>query len=191
MEFEIGIIQRASSDKFAFDAVMKHYSPYVYRLCKRLCKISYDSDELFQETWIKVYKNIHSFNIQKKFSTWLYTICLNTYKDNYNKNKKLLSKVKDLFSDTSEKDKIIVQSAINDISTEEEIIKSEQQIEIQQYINQLKDSYRIPLILYYFKDLAYNDIAEILGIPVGTVKSRLNQAKLLLRKKMEGKEWII
>lgn len=179
------LILKAKSDKRAFDKTMNIYSPYIYRLCKRLCKNKFDADDLFQNTWLKIYKNINNYDCNNKFENWIYTICLNNYRDNYNKKKKLLSKVRDLFSSTEEKD--IEMNKICDPSpnTDAKAISNLDCGIIRNYVNELKDIYRIPIILFYFKDLTYADISEITKVPIGTVKSRLSSAKVKLKKMME------
>lgn len=164
---------------------MSIYSPYIYRLCKRLCKNKFDADDLFQNTWLKIYKSLNNYDCNNKFENWIYTICLNNYRDHYTKKKKLLSKVKDLFSSAEEKD--IEMNKICDPSpnTDDKVISNLDCDIIRNYVNELKDIYRIPIILFYFKDLSYADISEITKVPIGTVKSRLSSAKAKLKIMME------
>lgn len=165
---------------------MNIYSPYIYRLCRRLCKNKFDADDLFQNTWMKIYKSINNYDINNKFENWIYTICLNTYRDSYSKKKKLLSKVKDLFSSTEEKDIEINKVCDLSQSTGNEVLSKMESDKIHSYVNELKDIYRIPIILFYFKDLSYADISEITEVPIGTVKSRLSSAKGKLKIMMEA-----
>ena len=179
------LIIEAKNNKIAFDKLMNIYSPYIYRLCKRLSKNKFDADDLYQNTWLKIYKSIKNYNSNNKFENWIYTICLNNYRDNYTKNKNLLSKVKDLFSSTEEKELEINNIYDQSENTDNTIIATIDSNKIHSYINELKDIYRIPIILFYFKDLSYTDISEITKVPIGTVKSRLNSGKAKLKKIME------
>ncbi len=165
---------------------MQIYSPYVYRLCRRLCKDKFDADDLFQNTWLKIYKNIQKFDCNNNFENWIYTICLNNYRDNYTKKKKLLSKVKDLFPSTEEKEKEMSNIYDSSKNIDTEVISKLDGDRTRYYVNELKEIYRIPIILFYFKDLSYTDISEITNVPIGTVKSRLNMAKAKLKKMMEA-----
>ena len=68
---------------------------------------------------------------------------------------------------------------------EDSLILSEEKLRLKKYLNELDDIFRIPLLLFFFKDLSYSDISEILCIPIGTVKSRLNLGKKKLKERME------
>lgn len=171
--------------KGSIDKLIEDYSPYVYKLSLRLCKNKFEAEDLFQETWIKVCKGINKYDSNSKFENWIYSICVNCYRDSYNKEKSLLNKIKNLFSSTEEKEREINEAADENISIEEEVINKFSTENTLEYLNKLEDIYKVPLILYYFKDLSYIDIAEILKIPMGTVKSRLFKGKTILRKLME------
>lgn len=167
------------------DKLIETYSPYIYKLCIKLCKSKFEAEDLFQNTWLKIYKNIEKYNKENKFENWIYSICLNCYRDSYTKEKKLLVIMKNLFTSTEEKENEICNSPDQHISIEEEFIKANRNKRIMEYVNTLDDKYRIPVLLFYFKDLTYIDISQILDIPVGTVKSRLFKGKILLKKIME------
>ncbi|MFA9399116.1 MAG: sigma-70 family RNA polymerase sigma factor [Clostridiaceae bacterium] len=186
IEIEIkDLILKVQDNKRAFDEIMEIYSPSIYKLSIRLCKNKFDADDLFQITWLKIFKNLEKYNCNNSFENWIYTICLNNYRDKYTKEKKLIGKVKTLFSSTQEKDEEL--NKINDPSkcVDNLIISKIDSSKIRQYVNELPDIYRVPIILYYFKDLSYKDISKILTVPVGTIKSRLNMAKTKLKKMME------
>jgi len=90
-----------------------------------------------------------------------------------------------VFLSTEEKENEISNYPDKNVSIEEDFIKGSRNKKIMECVNKLRDKYRIPILLFYFKDLTYTDISQILDIPVGTVKSRLFQGKILLKKLME------
>ncbi|MFA6939876.1 MAG: sigma-70 family RNA polymerase sigma factor [Clostridiaceae bacterium] len=167
------------------DKLIETYSPYIYKLCVKLCKSKFEAEDLFQNTWFKVYKNIDKYKKENKFENWIYSICLNCYRDSYSKEKMLHFKMKNIFLSTEEKENEINNYPDQHITIEEDLIKSDRNKKVMESVNKLNDKYRIPILLFYFKDLTYTDISDILNIPTGTVKSRLYQGKILLKKLME------
>lgn len=179
------IIKRLQSGQMnAADILIERYKDSHYKFCYHLANNQHDADDLFQEAWVKAIKNIQKFNVNTKFATWLYSITLNTYKDRYRKAKRWLKRVNLYFSnDTMELELKNIKSS--DPVMDEKLIDEEQKHYLQKCINRLNDTYRIPIMLFYFKNLSYDQIAQILQIPVGTVKSRLNEGKRKLKKMME------
>lgn len=166
------------------DILIDRYKDPLYKLCWHLTEKSMDVDDLFQETWVKAIKNIKRYDTNKLFIPWLYTICTNLYKDRYRTKKRWLSKVKEYFNN-EQKDEEMNSAGSPSPLPEDELIKKYDRETIRKYVNKLDDTYRLPIILYYFKEIEYADIGVIMGIPVGTVKSRLYSAKQKLRKLME------
>jgi RNA polymerase sigma-70 factor (ECF subfamily) len=150
---------------------INQYGKKLYGLCRTLCTNSYDADDLYQDTWLKVVKNIDKYDNSKEFEPWLTRICVNTYR---NKLRRLnTSPIYDGFNSTEEK-----------IAVMENIQKPEQSdfSHIHEAINKLPEKLRITIILFYFRDMDINKVSEVLKIPQGTVKSRLNKARNLLKE---------
>lgn len=169
------------NNPYTLEYLMTKYSKYIYNLAYKLCFNQQDAEDLFQETWLKVYKSLHTYNKNKKIENWLYTICINAYRDKYRKNK-IIRHVKQFFS-SEEYNKEIANIKDKRI-VEDNVLQKEEYQELNKALNNLKDTYRIPLILFYYKELSYEEIAEILDIPIGTVKSRMNYSKKLLKERM-------
>lgn len=156
----------------------------LYKFCYHLTSNRFDADDLFQDTWTKAVQNLEGFDESKAFGNWLFTIALNTYRDRYRKAKRWLNKFKDFFSN-EEKEEELTRVPSSSPSPDEQAVENEQKNKLTQCISMLEDDFRVPIILFYYKQLKYEDIAEILGIPAGTVKSRLNAGKNKLKKLME------
>jgi RNA polymerase sigma-70 factor (ECF subfamily) len=170
------------------DILVHRHKDSLYRFCYHLTSNKSEAEDLFQDTWLKVVDKVKSYDVNKKFSTWLYTIALNLYRDRYRKAKRWLSKVRLIFEDeegNSEFERISSEEA----AVCEQVVQHELKRELVTVINGLKDTYRIPLILFYYKEMTYEDIAQILDIPMGTVKSRLNSCKRILKEEMEGRNF--
>lgn len=168
----------------SIDILINKHKNLLYNLSNKLTENSYDADDLFQETWVKVFKNIDRYDENKSFETWIYTICINTYKDKYSKKKRWLNIIKDYFNN-EDKDGVFKNATENKLLPEQEVVKEEKNSLLLKEINKLNDTYRIPLILFYFKDISYKEISNILDIPTGTVKSRLNYGKKKLKSALK------
>lgn len=156
-----------------FNKYVTEYQSALSKLCCNLCRNYYDAEDLFQETWLKAMKSYNQYDKSKNFGKWLFSICVNTYKNNCSSsyNKKMIK-----FNSSDEKD--IFLSSIPDNSSENEEYK-----ELIKIIRELPEKYRTVLALRYFSDYSEKDVAEILKIPVGTVKSRLNKAKTIIKRR--------
>lgn len=166
------------------DLIISRYKTSLYSFCVHLSRDRQAAEDLFQDTWVKVFRNINKFDADKSFESWLFTIAINTYRDGYRKAKRWLNRIVD-YTDTDAKYEII-DNAISTYGIPEEIVlKQESKKALKKAIEKLNDKQKIPLLLYYFKSFSYKQIAEILDIPEGTVKSRINTAKSKLKDYME------
>lgn len=152
------------------DNFIRLHGKRLYGLCLFLCANSSDADDLYQETWLKVVKNISQYDPKKEFEPWLTKICVNTYRNTLRR---------------------AARSPIINFSTNEEkehFLQSVPVPEKKDYsslymaIEKLPDKLRLTVLLFYFRDMDIAGTATVLGIPEGTVKSRLNKARKLLKE---------
>jgi RNA polymerase sigma factor (sigma-70 family) len=155
------------------------FSPYVYRTALLLTKSESLADDVTQETFIKVFKNYHSFDTTKPIKPWIYKITVNTFRNMYRRQRwlKFIGFVPDIPTE--------------DNSVERSILQEEQNLEICNQIARLSAKSRVVIVLYYFAELKLIEVASILDIPVGTCKSRLNRALKELRKQIPEKSFYI
>lgn len=163
--------------------INKHKTP-LYNLCFKLTLNRSDADDLFQETWIKVGKSLEKVDY-KYFRQWLFRVCINQYKDNYRKEKRRKDVFYDLY-DTNAKKDYVLENTNYSLSAEEEYEAKRKYEILMKHINSLPDKLKIPMVLFYFQQMKYADIAHILKIPEGTIKSRLSAAKAKLKKELNG-----
>lgn len=156
--------------------ILKH-GKRLYGLCITLCADSFDADDLYQETWLKVLKKYEQYDPSKPFEAWLTRICVNTYRDFLRRKKK--NPVFENFASNEEK-----TAALENVHE----IEKKDFSDLHNAINSLPEKLRITVILYYFHDLNQAQTAIALGVPQGTVKSRLSKAKKLLREELESNE---
>jgi len=153
------------------DQYIRDYGKRLYGLCTFLCANSYEAEDLYQETWLKVVKNISKYDSGKDFEPWLTTICVNTYRNTLRRITK--SPLFNTFTTTDEKEELL-----NSIPAPE----GKDYSSLHEAIDHLPEKLRLAVILFYFRDMDINTTAKVLGIPPGTVKSRLNKAKKLLKE---------
>lgn len=154
---------------------IKLYGMDLTRLCLSLCKNRADAEDLYQITWEKVLKSIRRYNNEMPFDKWLFTICVNAHKDMVKSPFR-----KRIFRFDSTEDLELTLNSIPD-----KAIPRDELIALQIAISKLNLDKRQVIALYYFKDYSTKEVAEILNIPEGTVKSRLSSAREQLRKELE------
>ena len=156
------------------DAYIRQYGKRLYGLCLTLCVSAFDADDLYQETWLKVLKSIDQYDETKDFEPWLTRICVNTYR---NKLKRIArSPIFDCFASNEEKDAVLEAAPATDEASESDFAP------LHKEIDNLPNKLRITVILFYFRDMDIASASQALGIPAGTVKSRLNKARKLLKE---------
>jgi len=149
------------------------------RLCINLCINRHDAEDLFQDTCLRAIKYFKKYNPDMDFAKWIFRICINTYKTNLRRRytSKTIS-----FENEDEYDLFF------ECIPETECPYDSRYKELLSAVNRLPEKYRTILVMRYFNDYSEEDTAKLVGIPKGTVKSRLNKAKKLIREVMEGEE---
>ena len=169
---EILLISRArDGDREAFGALVEQYRDNVYRLAYRMCGNAYDADEAAQEAFVAAWRDLPNFRGDAKFSTWLYRLTTNAAIDVMRREKR----------HKAVGDGEMVEVADDTDSPQETVERTEQQEAVQKALATLSDEYREVLLLRYMEELDYAEIAEVLKLPSGTVKSRINRAKAALK----------
>ncbi|MTT31495.1 RNA polymerase sigma factor SigW [Terrilactibacillus sp. BCM23-1] len=169
-------------DHLAFAEVVDMYKNGVYNICLRMVGNRQEAEDLSQEAFIRAYTKIDKYDVERKFSTWLYRIATNLSIDYLRKKKPNVYLDADLPG--TEDFTLKSQLADGEPLPEESIVNSETQALIQQEINQLPLKYRSAIVLKYIQDMNLKEISEILNIPVGTVKTRIHRGREALRKRL-------
>lgn len=161
--------------KKQFEKLVTDYGLSLTKLCSSLCNNRCDAEDLYQSTWEKAIKKYRQYDSTKPFDKWLFTICINTYRDVLRRfdSKKILK-----FNSSDEQDNFL--STIADSS-----VDKDEYIALHNALHNLSPQHREVVALYYFKDYSVYELSEILGVPEGTVKSRLHCAREQLRKELD------
>ena len=171
-----------AGDPDAFEQLMLQYQAQVYRLTFRMTNHAEDAADLTQEIFLKAWNNLDKFEFKSAFSTWLYRLASNTCLDflrSVKRHPQVSLTVED--NDGEEATLDIPDSAP---SPEESLISSEEAALLARAMAELEPEQRQILTLRVVNEMSYADIADILRIREGTVKSRLSRAREALRKKL-------
>lgn len=135
-----------------------------------------DIPDVTQEVFVKLYRFLHQFK-RERFTTWLYKITLNATRDYYRKESR----------EKAREDKLSnhITAVNNAKSAEERVLVFEEDRELHCAIQSLDEKYRHPIILFYFHELSYEQIGEVLNVPISTIKIRLLRAKGHLKTALE------
>lgn len=158
------------------------YGTDIYSFCRNITQNAQEADDLYQDTFLKAMELLSEISYEKNPKSYLLSIALRLWK---NKKRKFAwrSRIANVISITDELDLDIVRASA--FLPESELIKKEETDLVRQAVNRLPEKYKLPILLFYMEDLSVAQIAFVLKIPVGTVKSRLHQAKKLLEKELE------
>jgi RNA polymerase sigma-70 factor, ECF subfamily len=157
----------------AFNILAKRYEEKILRYGKKFLYNYENIEDAVQNVFIKVYINIKGFDLSKRFSPWIYRIAHNEFINIIKREKKepfILFEADVIFSFPG-KDNFL-----------KDIERKEEKKEIEKYLNQLKAKYREPIVLYYFEEKEYQEISDILKIPISTVGIRLRRGRSEIKK---------
>lgn len=172
------LIERAQNgDKQAYAELIRRYHRTVEKFAFQCGVHVNDIPDIAQEVFVKLYRFLHQFK-RERFTTWLYKITLNATRDYYRKESKEQAK--------EEKLKRITNTPYAAKSAEDRVLVFEDDKELHNAIQLLDEKYRHPIILFYFHELSYEQIAEVLNVPMSTIKIRLLRAKGHLKTALEA-----
>lgn len=185
-EEKILLEKAKSGDVEAYEELVKSHYTIVYNIALRMLSNTHDASDLAQEVFIKIFKSIKNFEGKSSFKTWIYRITINLCYDEY-KKKKHISIVSYDEQIENKNDDYGIQTN-NEIKTpEKSLLDSEIKGVLNDAINKLPKNLKIVVVLRDIQGFSYEEIAQILKCPQGTVKSRINRAREYLRKELSGK----
>jgi RNA polymerase sigma-70 factor (ECF subfamily) len=172
-------------DRFAFDRLVAKYQDKIFNLCFRFMGNYHDANDCAQDAFVKAYRSLKKFKFQSAFSTWLYRIAVNTCKNKLDSLPYRFGKVMvRLQRDNADDPPIEIKDESR--SPEVEFERAERSKHIQKAINALPGDQTSVVVLRDVEGLSYDEISEITGYNLGTVKSKLFRAREELRKKLKG-----
>ncbi|MGB9665306.1 MAG: sigma-70 family RNA polymerase sigma factor [Ignavibacteria bacterium] len=174
-----------NGDQDAFTWLMKKYKGPLQNLIYRMVSDKNEIEDLIQEVFIKAFNSLRNYNQEYAFSTWIYRIAINNTID-YLRKKKLETFSIDSENDEDD-DRPKFEIPDTSYSADANIILEQRQQIINDAINSLPEKYKKVIELRHKEELSYEEIAEILDLPIGTVKAHLFRARELLNKYLKNK----
>lgn len=166
-------------DRSAFSELVRIHTRGVFNVVFRMCGDALVAEDAAQETFIRAWQNLSSYRPQTPLRNWLYRIAFNAAMDMIRKEKR------------------IIPTDIDDLPLTDELPGPESQVSqhertamVQKAVLSLPDASRAVLVLKEYEGMSYHEIADALDIPIGTVMSRLNYARKLLKEKLEPKLFV-
>lgn len=160
-----------------FAELIDRYESKLLRYIRRLVNVNHETaEDILQEVFIKVYRNLNDFDQSLKFSSWIYRITHNEAISYYRANQKKEVSV------SIDKDNGLVNILKSSLETDKEVVDKEIVVKIKEVLDCLPEKYRDVLVLKYLEEKDYEEIGDILRIPVGTVGTLLSRGKVEFRK---------
>lgn len=170
---EATLIREAhAGDQEAFRHIVERYQGAVYNLAYRMLGDAEEAEDAAQEIFVRIYRQLGRYDPARKFSTWTLAIATNYCIDQLRRRRMQLVPLEN----------IIPWARAREAGPEGEALSRESRDEVQRLLKELPEKYRAPLVLRYWEDLSCAEIAEILGVPEGTVKTQIHRARKQLGK---------
>ncbi|MFZ5352139.1 MAG: RNA polymerase sigma factor [Bacillota bacterium] len=181
MNVDIETIKKCKkNDKNAFMDLFKQYERYLYKLCFSYVQNEQDALDIMQEVYIKIFKNIGRFELSMPFHPWLRRIAVNSC---INHRRTMKYNTVSLNSSSDEHQSLEEQLAA-DTDIEKHIENLDMERIIKSHLDTISPKHRMVIILRYYEDMSYEEIAEMLEIPLGTVKTDLYRARNILKSRL-------
>lgn len=175
-------------DDGAFEVLVRRYQPELFRFLFRLMGNRAGAEDVFQEAFVQIHLSADSFDATRRFKPWLFTIAANKARDAMRRNarRKALDLSAPVSGDQDEGGKTYIDLLQIDVPAPDSALSEAELSEmVQRAIDELSVPLREILLLSYFQRLSYNQIADALDIPLGTVKSRLHAAVAAFARKWQ------
>ena len=162
-----------NGDMVAYNEIVDRYKDRLMNVIGRMLSSKEEAEDIVQETFIRVHQHRQSFNFQHCLSTWIYTIGLNLARNELRKRKKYK------YYDITE-----MQGNESEFAVDPKLPSRLSQV-LSDAIDSLPEKYRTAFMLRDVQEMPYEEVASVLSVPLGTVKSRVNRARMMLRDKLQ------
>jgi RNA polymerase sigma factor (sigma-70 family) len=180
-QYDVELVKRAveKQDQGAYEELLVRYRDSVYFLLLKMVNNKDDADDLTIEAFGKAFKNIEQYTPNFAFSTWLFRIATNNCIDFIRKRRMVTLSLDRTFS-SGDGEEMTMDVKSDSLDPEEHMIRKQKNILMRSLVDKLKPRYRILIELRYFQELSYEEIAEKLDLPLGTVKAQLFRSREFL-----------
>lgn len=172
---ERDLIQRTlRGDQQAFTCLVDKYKTPIFNLCYRMLNSSGDAEDAAQEAFLRVYTQLHTYQAERKFSTWLFSIASHLCIDMLRRRRYPALPL----------DTVALWKQSNDPQPEDAAVGEENSAEVRALLRQLPEKYRLVVVLRYWQDLSYAEIAQATDLSESAVKTQLHRARRMLAEQM-------
>jgi RNA polymerase sigma-70 factor (ECF subfamily) len=175
-------------DDKAFAKLLQRYKRPVYHMILKMVRNVDDAEDLTMESFSKAFRSLHRFKKDFTFSTWLFRIATNNTIDHIRKKKLNTLSIENTYTDDDGQPVSIDVKDDGNLDPQEEAIRAQKEELIQVFVNMLPSKYQKLVRLRYFHELSYEEIAEELDAPLGTVKAQLHRARELMYDLVKNKK---
>ena len=174
------LIKLVLKDQEIFSCLIERYENKLLRYIGRITNLSPDDQEdVLQDIFIKVYKNLNDFDVDLKFSSWIYRIAHNEIISNFRKRKRRPEYT------PGEENEILLKNIISEINLEKDLDTAYLKENIYKILDKIDEKYKEVLVLKYFESKDYKEISDVLKKPMGTIATLLNRAKQEFMKELK------
>ncbi|MEQ8274972.1 MAG: sigma-70 family RNA polymerase sigma factor [Deltaproteobacteria bacterium] len=182
---DVALVERiAGGDDAAFEQLVERYQHRIFSFCARMLQDRQEAEDVAQDVFITLYKNAGEFRGESQFSTWLFRIAKN----------QTLNRIKYLERRGRSKKRSVDELADDgpgaladpqDVPADDRIADAQRAALVQEAIGTLAEDHRAVVVLRDMEDLSYEEISEITGLPIGTVKSRIHRGRSALARRLK------
>jgi RNA polymerase sigma-70 factor (ECF subfamily) len=170
------IVQQVlAGDVNAFAHLVTRYQTSVYNLCKKMLQNENEAEDAAQEVFLRAYQQLHTYQTERKFSSWILSIashfCIDLLRRRH---------------PTMDLDEIMFWKTSQEPEPEEMAVSGEERGEVRELLKKLPEKYRMMIVLRYWYDLSYEEIAKTTALTLSNVKSRLFRAREILAKELQN-----
>ncbi len=186
------VAQCRAGDLAAFDVLVERHQNRIFNLCYWMLGNRDEAADAAQDAFIRAYRSLANFRGDSAFGTWLHRIAVNTALDAASRRKRAplpYSDVNSVASDDEDSPDIDSAPAQTDLAESEPVLaalRRERHVAVREALARLPENFRQVLVLFEIEGYPYEEIAVILELPLGTVKSRINRARLRLKDELQG-----
>jgi RNA polymerase sigma-70 factor, ECF subfamily len=171
------LVSRAlAGDVRSYEELVSRYERLVAKVLYPYAKREISAEDLMQETFLRAYDRLESFNPEYRFKTWLLAIANNLGIDTLRRRREMVEYNQEIHSEPA------------DGGPEKDAMDAERNASVREAMESLPETYQVPLMLRYNEEMSYAEIAEVLGITVPAVKSRLFRARNMVGERLSGEE---
>jgi RNA polymerase sigma-70 factor (ECF subfamily) len=186
IDFDLVVRARESQDERAYAELMTKYRDSIFYMMLKMVKNNDDADDLTIEAFGKAFNRLHQYTPNYAFSTWLFRIATNNCIDFIRKKKMVTFSIDKEFGD--EEGGMTFEIRDERLDPEERFIRKQKIRIMREIVEHLKPRYKSLIVLRYFRELSYEEIAQETELPIGTVKAQLFRAREQLYNLMQHKK---